>query len=78
MPIWKIRGSSEWCRCRAEDGEWRGRRRVVLVGVRLAVLVVVAVCTEGRTRWGVNGPGDREDAIFGIGIEVVVEGVVTI
>jgi len=50
VPIWKIRGSSEWCKCRTEDGEWRGRRRVVLLGVRLVVLVVVAVCAEGRTR----------------------------
>ena len=54
MPIWKIRGSSEWCRCRTEDGEWRGRRRgvVALLGVRLVVLVVVVVVVvaEGRRR----------------------------
>ena len=53
VPIWKIRGSSEWCRCRTEDGEWRGRRRgvVALLGVRLVVLVVVVVVVaDGRRR----------------------------
>ena len=36
------------------------------------MLVVVVVVAEGRRRWGVNGPGDREDAMFSVGIEVVV------
>ena len=39
------------------------------------MLVVLVVVAEGRRRWGVNGPGDREDAMFSVGIEVVeVEG----